>query len=57
MKRLAMIAGAAMLSATLSGCGLHPLYAGGSGSAVGTEVMSAWTWLPMRSVNTAPAPL
>ena len=34
MKRLAMIAGAAMLSATLSGCGLHPLYAGGSGSAV-----------------------
>ena len=34
MKRLAMIVGAAMLSATLSGCGLHPLYSGGSSGAV-----------------------
>ena len=34
MTRYALLAGALLLSASLAGCGLHPLYSGGSSSAV-----------------------
>lgn len=59
MKRLATYVGTLALSATLSGCSLHPLYAGGSSSSVASvlgeveiaPVASKHGWLVVNALR------